>query len=50
MFIFFVCFFSQSPKVLVQETNGVDQQGQVSRDQNEQSLGYIKGMIGNDEI
>ena len=40
---------SQPPKVLVQENNGVDQRGQVSRDQNEQPLGNRKGKKGNDE-
>ena len=37
---------SQSPKVLVQENNGVDQRGLASRDQSEQSSGNRKGKKG----
>ena len=40
---------SQSPKVLVQENNGVDQRGRASRDQSEQSSGNRKGKKGNDK-
>ena len=40
---------SQSPKVLVQENDGVDQRGKALHDQREKSLGNRKGKKGNDK-